>query len=273
MVFRDEEGRFYHIGVKEGELSHLVLLPGSRKRVKRIGELLEGAEVLHDGRFLVIKGKYKGRVVTALDTGIGPSSAAIVVREVIEAIKYPESGVATLIRPGTCGSLQPYVKVGDLVVTRGCIAQEGVSKRIVGEGFPLLADPEVVMALVRAAEKNGYELGRNLHVGIHHVKDALYEVEDASLAARPEEAAENLRYLRRMGVLCTEMEFSILSALAARYNAEWRASGVKRRVRVGGVFLVVSPVKEEMEEVEFTKVSQEGLIRTALDALVMLEGE
>ncbi|RLG46641.1 MAG: hypothetical protein DRO06_04085, partial [Thermoproteota archaeon] len=57
-------------------------------------------------------------------------------------------------------------------------------------------------------------------------------------------------------------------ALAAWYNARRRREGDPGRVRVGGVFLVVSPVKGAEEEVEFKKISQEGLVEVALDALV-----
>ena len=265
MVFRDESGRLYHIGAKEGEVPPLVLLPGSRVRVRLIAEKLSSPEVIHDGRFLLVRGSWRGVDVAAIDTGIGPSSAAIVVREIVEAIGERD---AVLIRPGTCGSLQPGVDPGDLVVSTGSVADEWVSARVAGPRFPLTCDPGVVEALVEAAESRGYRLGETLHVGVTHSKDALYEVEEPPLSARPEEASLNLEYLQRMGVLVTEMELSVISALAAWYNAKRRREGSPGRVRVGGIFLVVSPVKGVEEEVEFRKISQEGLVEVALDALV-----
>lgn len=271
MVFRTEEGRLYHIGAKFGEVNPHVLVPGSRVRVKKIAEKLKSPKTVSDGRFLMINGEYDGMSITAIDTGIGPSSAAIVVRELIEAIDFDKHRMATLIRPGTSGSLQSYVKVGDLVVSTGCIAQEEVSKRIIGHDFPLSADPGVVLALVEAGKKNGYLLGENLRVGVHHVKDALYEVEDSSLSATPGMVEKNLDYLKRVGALCTAMEFSVMSALAAKYNARWRKEGRDRRIRVGAVLLVLSPTKEAEEEIEFHMPSEEGLITTALDALVAVD--
>ncbi len=271
MVFRDEEGRFHHIGARIGEVNPYVLLPGSRVRVRRIAEKLESPKVISDGRFLMINGTYKGKPVTAIDTGIGPSSAAIVVREVIEGIDFNKHENAVLLRVGTSGSLQRFVKPGDLVVTTGAIAEERVSERIVGPKYPLCADPDVVMALVKAAEQNGYELGKNLHVGVTHAKEALYEIEDPSFSAFPARAQENLELLEKLGVLCTEMEFSIISALAASYNAKWVCRGERKRIYVGGVFLVLSPPKGMEGGIQFLKPSQEGLIKTALDALSRIE--
>lgn len=271
MVFRNEEGRFHHIGAKAGEVNPYVLLPGSRVRVRKIAEMFESKKVVWDGRFLMINGFYEGKPVTAIDTGIGPSSAAIVVREVIEGIDFNKHENAVLLRVGTSGSLQRFVKPGDLVVTTGAVAEERVSERIVGSKYPLCADPDVVIALVRAAEKNGYELGKNLHVGVTHAKEALYEIEDPSFSAFPKRAQENLKLLEKLGVLCTEMEFSIISALAASYNARWICKGERKRIYVGGIFLVLSPPKGVEEGIEFLKPSQEGLIKTALDALLEME--
>ncbi len=135
----------YHLGIDRGDLPPRVLLPGSRSRVKKIKEMIRG-EVISDGRQLVVVGEYRGREVAAVDTGMGPSSASIVVREVIEAI----GGKGILIRAGTCGSLQPHVKSGDLVISSGVVADDDVSKMIIGPNYPLCASREVVDALVRS---------------------------------------------------------------------------------------------------------------------------
>ncbi len=267
MVFRDEQGRLYHVGAREGDVAARVLMPGSRVRVKKIAELLSEARVVHDGRFLLVTGDYRGVPVSAVDTGIGPSSAAIVTREILEALDL-SAGDAVLIRPGTCGSLQPWVGVGDLVVSTGVVAQDGVTPKVVGERFPLFTDPGVTEALVEAAVDLGYVPGENLHVGVTHAKDALYEVEEAPVAAKPWEAERYLEYLRRMGVLITEMELGAIIAVAAQYNARLAEAGIPHRVRVGGVFLSVSPVKGAEEETQFEKPPQEGLIRVALEAAV-----
>ena len=261
MTFRDEEGRFHHIKVYEGELPNRMLLPGSRSRVKRIAERLDDPRILADDRQLVVEGYYKGVRIGAVDTGMGPSSAAIIVREVIEAIDYGE-GEAYLIRPGTSGSLQPYVKVGDLVVSTAVVADEDVSWRIVGPRFPLVSDPNVVSALVSAAEEAGYKLGDDLHVGVTHVKSALYEFEEPEVSAFPERARSRLEQLTCMGVLCTEMELSVILALASWYNALSK----EKVVKAGGIFLVLSPYGGG----EFRAPPEDDLIDISLEALASL---
>ncbi len=259
-------GKFHHIGVVEGELPNRVLLPGSRARVKLIMRYLKSVKTLSDERQLVVVGRYKGKRVGVIDTGMGPSSAAIIIREVIEAVQ--PSDRMYLIRPGTSGSLQDWVSPGDLVVSTGALAQENVSSKIIGPRYPLFCDHEVIYALIRAAEQMGYELGGNLHVGVTHTKDALYEVEDPQLSASPTLFKENLRYLNEAGVLCTEMELSVLIALAARYNANWMKAKLKRRVKVGGVFLVLSPFSGG---VEFKEVEEHDLVKVALEGITSLK--
>jgi uridine phosphorylase len=249
MVFFDSDGKLHHIRVGRGDLPPRVLLPGSRSRVKLIQRFLENSKVMADERQLVVVGSYRGVDVAAVDTGMGPSSAAIVVREVIEALDYSK-GYAVLIRPGTSGSLQREVRAGDLVISTGVIAQECVSKKIIGDGFPLIPDQDVVNALRNAC----LELGVRFHMGLTHSKDALYEVEEPEASINPDEARKNLEYLRNIGVLCTEMELSVILALASRY----KLSG--RKIKAGGIFLVIS---EDMK-------GEDILVKVALRALASL---
>ncbi len=246
----------YHIGLSKGDLPSRVLLPGSRKRVQYISEFIDG-ELIDKGRQLVAVGRYRGKEVAAVDTGMGPSSAAIVVREVIEAMD--RKGI--LVRVGTCGSLQSHIDIGHLIISSGVVVDECVSRRIIGD-LPLIPSSEVVESLTRAAEARGYERGRNLHVGLTHTKDALYEFEDPRLSNDPEYGRKRLKFLTQMGVLATDMELSVILALASWYNA--RGSEVK----AGGILLVVSPYVRK--GLKFERPSQRDLVLTALDALVQL---
>ncbi len=246
----------YHIGVSPGDLPGRVLLSGSRRRVKRIADYI-GGKLVDNGRQLVAIGKYKGVDLAAVDTGMGPSSASIVVREVIEAIN--RRGV--LMRVGTCGSLQRKVEVGHLVIPSGVVIDECVSKKISGDIHPIPSD-EVTKALIRSAELRGYRRGFNLHVGYIHTKDVLYEFEEPNLSSEPELVKRRHDFLERMRVLATEMEFSVILSLASRYNAEGAD------IRAGGILLVVSPyIKNGLV---FEKPPQEDLIFVALEAISQL---
>lgn len=248
--------KLYHLGLSRGDLPNRVLLSGSRKRVIRISELI-GGELMEEGRQLVTIGSYRGVEVAAVDTGMGPSSASIVARETIEAMK----GEGILIRVGTCGSLQPIVEVGHLVVSKAVVRDEQVSRKIAGD-IPLLSHEEVLDALVKAAERAGYRAGKDLHVGMTHTKDSLYEFEDPDLSVNPEEGRKRLKYLNEMGVLATEMEFSVILALAHWYNLRGG------NLRAGGIFLVVSPFV--LGGFAFERPDQRDLIKIALEALISI---
>ncbi len=248
--------KLYHLGISEGTLPPRVILVGSRRRVSLISEII-GGRLLEEGRQLIAMGTYKGKEIAIVDTGMGPSSASIVVREVIEAMN--REGI--IIRAGTCGSLQPEVEVGHLVISRAVISDEQVSRRIVGD-FPLISHEEVVRALETAAKAMGYEKGENLHIGVTHTKDTLYEFEDPELSVDPESGRKRLAFLTRVGVLATEMEMSVILALTHWYNI--RGGGLK----AGGMFLVVSPFVSS--GLTFMHPDQTGLVKTVLEAITSL---
>jgi len=268
MVFRDEEGRCYHVQVKLGEINPNILVPGSPERVEKIAKKLKNAETIAQHRgILVINGKYRGMPVTAINSGMGPSSASIVCREAIESINFEEHKEARLVRVGTAGSMQPYVKVGDIVVSRGCIRDEDTTRKIIGPEYPAISDPMVTLALASAAKDQGCMPRKNLHVGVHHVKSELYAIENHLLSAIPRTIEEGMKAYERMGALCTEMEASAFLILADWYNSEWRKRNLQQRIRVGCVLLVVSSHKEWGEKIEFEKPSQEDLIKIGLEGL------
>ncbi len=242
--------KLYHLRIPKGSLPSRVILVGSRRRVSLISEII-GGRLIDEGRQLIAVGSYDGKEVAVVDTGMGPSSASIVVREVIEAMD--RRGI--LVRAGTCGSLQPHVEVGHLVVSKAVISDDQVSRRIIGD-YPLISDEDVVRALETAAKELGYERGKDLHVGVTHTKDALYEFEDPELSADPESGRKGLDFLSKMGVLATEMEMSVILALTHWYNVRGGA------LRSGGVFLVVSPLVSR--GLTFIHPDQTDLVRVAL---------
>ncbi len=252
--------KLYHIGVERGDLPKRVLLPGSRGRARRIMESI-GGEVLSDERLLVAIGSYKGRDVAVVETGMGPSSASIVIREVIEAVE----GEGLLIRPGTCGSLHPKVKVGHLVISRGVVYDDEVSKLVVGPNYPLIPSPDVTHTLMKKAVDQGYKLNNNLHLGITHTKSSLYEFEVPSLSMFPELVKSRLDMLVRLGVLATEMECSVLLALAERYNISGRS------VKTGCILLTVSGYVEDHDTIPFNKISDMDLIKVSLSSIISLD--
>ncbi len=271
MIFRDEGGRCYHTGIKKGEVNPSILTGGSPGRVRRVASHLKKPVMIskqgEERGILVINGLYNEIPVTVVNTGMGTPSASIVLREIIDSIDFGKKSKATIIRIGTCGSLQKYVKVGDIVVSTGCVRDDGTTRLIIHDEYPAVPDLKTTISILLAAKDVGYRVRENLWVGITHSKSELYGFETPLLSAVPEELESRLKAFKRMGVLATEMEFPIFTVLADMYNAEWLEKGKPYRVNVGCALLVVSPAKGEAEHVQFRKTSQENLIQIGLKAM------
>lgn len=270
MISRDKNGRCFHTGLKRGEVYPHVLVVGPPGRVRKTALHLKNPVPIGGGEdrgIVSINGYYKGVPVTVLNHDMGAASASIIVREVIDSIDFKERSKATIIRIGSCGSLQGYVEVGDIVISTGCVRDDGTTQLLIHSEYPSVPSIKTTLSLVLAAKKIGYKVGENMHVGITHAKSELYGFESPRLSAMPREMEERLKSFERMGVLATEMEFPVLAILGDLYNAEQHRTGSSYSIDTGCALLVVSPFKVEGEPVEFREPSQEDLIRVGLEAL------
>ena len=206
-----DDDRQYHVELREGDIDGPVLLPGDPDRVEVIAETWDEAEeIAHHREYRTLRGAYDGAPVAVTSTGIGAPSAGIAVEELARV------GVDTFVRVGSCGAIQPGVDVGDLVITTAAVRQEGTSEEYVRPEYPATAHEEVVVALITAAERLGYEY----HVGITCSTDSFYAGQsrpgvDGFEAAN---AADRFEELQRAGVLNLEMEASAILTLAGLYG-------------------------------------------------------
>jgi uridine phosphorylase len=201
----------YHLEVGPGDVAESVLLPGDPDRVDAVVETWDDYEErAHHREYRTATGTYDGTPVSVTSTGIGSPSAAIAVEELARV------GTGTLIRVGSCGALQPEMAVGDLVITRGAVRQEGTSDEYVREDYPAVADGEVVAALVAAAER----LGHDYHVGVTMSSDAFYagQGRPGFEGFRAAGSDKLLEELRAANVANLEMEASAILTLSSLYG-------------------------------------------------------
>ncbi len=207
-----QEGeRQYHIEVAPGEVAHTVLLPGDPGRVDDVVAVWDAhEEVARHREYRTATGRYDDAELSVTSTGIGSPSTAIAVEELAEV------GAETFIRVGSCGGLQPDLEVGDLVITAGAVRVEGTSNAYVRQSYPASASPEVVSALVAAAE----ELGYDYHVGVTASTDSFYagQGREGFGGYESPEGEELMRELRAANVLNVEMEASAVCTLANVYG-------------------------------------------------------
>lgn len=236
--------------LKIEKISRNVLLPGDPDRIDRILKFLTNTrEVKLTRGFRIAEGMYKGVEVSAVSSGMGCPSAAIVMEELVNA------GAKNIIRIGTCGGLLAQEEAGDIIIPTAAACLDGTAKEYVPGIKTVRPDKKLITALIKSAKK----LGARYFTGVNRTHDAFYE------------PPKNFFKLIGRGFVSSEMECSAVFLV-----------GRLRKVRAGAVLVMVTP--EAPEEVKkdpmlpYRLVSQkkvrEGMdnaIKIALDSIVKLE--
>ncbi|MCS6903573.1 MAG: uridine phosphorylase, partial [Candidatus Bipolaricaulota bacterium] len=194
--------------------ARIALLPGDPARVEKIAQRFAQSQPLAFHReFKTVLAHWREHPVLITSTGIGGSSTAIAIEELALL------GVRTFIRVGTCGALQPTIKIGDVVITTGAVRREGASLDYAPLEYPAVAHYQIVQALQQAAQ----ELQIAHHVGITCSTATFYPGQERTDSFSPY-ISLRLRGMteewQRLNVLNYEMEaatlLTICSALGLR---------------------------------------------------------
>jgi len=120
----NKDGSVYHLNLKPGNVADTIILVGDPGRVHRVSQYFDDVEFeMNQREFITHTGKYKGKKLTVMSTGMGAENLEIVLIE-LDAIfnidfkkrepkKEPKQ--LNLIRIGTSGALQEDLKVGSQV--------------------------------------------------------------------------------------------------------------------------------------------------------------
>ena len=198
----------YHLGLSESELegARFALLPGDPDRVEDIARTPPfngGRELARKREFRTWLAYLHGEPALVTSTGIGGPSTSIAVEELAQL------GVKTFIRVGTAGSIQPHIRVGDVVITTGAVRMDGASTHYAPIEYPAVSHHEVVDALLRAARA----LKVRHHAGITCSTDTFYpgqERRDSFTGYVPRRLRGITEEWRRLSVLNYEMEAATL---------------------------------------------------------------
>jgi len=159
------DGLQMHLKIRPGDVPRYVLTPGDPGRVPVIGEAWDSwEEVAHFREYRTIRGRIDGVDIAACSHGIGGPSTDIAV------VELSNCGADTFIRVGSCAALQPEMAPGDLIISTGALRLTGTVDAYIGKEYPAVADHEVLMALIEAAE----ELGETYHLGLAASVDSFY---------------------------------------------------------------------------------------------------
>jgi len=192
-----------HMNASPGDFAETVLMPGDPLRAKYIADKwLKAARQVTDVRNMWgYTGRYRSKPCSVMASGMGIPSASIYCHELCS-----EYGVKRLIRVGSCGSVQPSVKLRDIVIAMGASTDSGVNRmRFRGYDLAAIASFGLVRDAVRLAEKRKL----SFHVGNVFSADLFYTPEP--------EMFEVMRKYRIVGV---EMEAAGIYGVAAEFGVE-----------------------------------------------------
>ncbi|MGN1212322.1 MAG: nucleoside phosphorylase [Candidatus Cryptobacteroides sp.] len=131
----NDDGSVFHLHLKPEELADNVILVGDPGRVDMISEYLEDKEFRRQSReFVSVTGKYHGKRLTVLSTGIGTDNIDIVVTELdalanvdfnTREVKETRKSL-NIIRLGTSGAIQPDIPLGSFVFSHVSVGCDGL---------------------------------------------------------------------------------------------------------------------------------------------------
>lgn len=189
-----------HINANPGDFANVVLMPGDPVRAKWIVEtFLHDYKLVTDVRgILGFTGYTKnGKRISVMASGMGQPSIGIYSYEL-----YTGYDVDTIIRVGTCGSYQEYVKLFDVI---GCTSASTDSNWIaqykLNGTYSAACDFEVGIA----AREEALKRGLNYHAGNILSADVFYDADPDMWKA-----------WASLGVLGVEMESFALYCNAAK---------------------------------------------------------
>ena len=192
-----------HNNAKKGDIADFVLLPGDPKRAKLIAEtFLTDVICYNEVRgMLGYTGFYNGKRISVQGTGMGMPSISIYITELIE-----EYGVETLVRVGSCGSIQDDVNMMDIVLAMSACTDSGMNKfKFNGNDFAPTANFELLKKAYEIAEQNQIKA----HTGSVLTSDFFYT---------ESHLGDPFLNWKTYGVLAVDMETAALYSIAAKYR-------------------------------------------------------
>jgi uridine phosphorylase len=209
----------YHLNFSREDLGTptptINLLSGEPERSRYIAEnYLKNAQLLSDYRGLNSYLGYldNGSKILVATSGMGAPSLSIVVNELTQI------GMKTIIRIGTCGAIQPEIKIGSVIISQAALCRQGAANDIAPPEYPAVADPFLTVALVKSAQT----LGVNYHLGITASVDSFYEGQERITSSANPYLQSHLQGIteeyRRLNILNYEMEAGTLFKMAGVYG-------------------------------------------------------
>ncbi len=192
-----------HIGAEAGDIAPTILLPGDPMRARHIAEnYLEESYCYNQVRGMYgFTGRYQGKLISVQGTGMGIPSISIYLHELINLYQ-----VKNLIRIGSCGSLQPDIKIRDMILALSASTDSSMNKiRFQGKDYAPTACYQLLKRVESIAEQNHWPV----KIGSVFTTDTFYH-----------DNPDHWKIWAAYGALAVEMETAALYTLAAKHKVK-----------------------------------------------------
>lgn len=153
----NEDGSAFHLHLRPEFLADKIILVGDQDRVNMVASFFDEGSIecdVQSREFHTITGKYKGKRISCISTGIGTDNCDIVMNEIdtLANVDYttreekPVKRSLEIVRVGTCGGMQEDIPLGTFLVSQKSIGFDGVLSFY--EGRDRVADLGFEQALV-----------------------------------------------------------------------------------------------------------------------------
>ena len=131
------DGSAFHLHLQPQYLADKIILVGDQDRVNIVASFFDEGSIecdVQSREFHTITGRYKGKRISCISTGIGTDNCDIVMNE-IDALANIDFATRTekeekrsleIVRIGTCGGMQEDIPLGTFLVSEKSIGFDGV---------------------------------------------------------------------------------------------------------------------------------------------------
>lgn len=133
----DDDGSAFHLHIRPEHLADKVILVGDQNRVNMVAEMLDEGSIecdIQSREFHTVTGRYHGKRVSCISTGIGTDNCDIVMNE-LDALaninfetrtENPVHRTLEIVRVGTSGAMQADIPLGSFLVSEKSLGFDGV---------------------------------------------------------------------------------------------------------------------------------------------------
>ncbi len=156
------------VQLRPQDVGAYAIVPGPKERLDSVVKKMENpVKNFSFMEYNMFTGNVNGTKITAINGGRFGADTAITTEILCNA------QVKALIRIGSCGSLRKDIKIGDFIVTTGCVRGDGVSPYYVDNKFVTLPDAGLTQKLTAIAKNAASMGGMTVHEGKVWSTDAI----------------------------------------------------------------------------------------------------